>query len=280
VAGLRDIAEVVAAPDARFAPCFVRRDRGVTCAGRDLGLHDVVALRVVDDSSSAHGHYVAWLPDGSARAFDVGDPKSMLVIPAAQRAVDYSGDDRHYCTVDARGQVACGGSTCKDGTCTAPTLAPVVEHARSVATFGATSCALLADGTVSCWGANIGGALGRIPGDAWNRGERDDMKDWPPGLVSGVHDAVQLRAYELGFCVAVRDGSLACWGTLSELNRDGHLEQVLPPGSLDGPFVGGTDGCTLRKNGLVACWGRNAAGRLGDGSIAKLVMPAAVPGLD
>jgi hypothetical protein len=73
-------------------------------------------------------------------------------------------------------------------------------------------------------------------------------------------------------CAKLADRSLACWGFDAAAP---HV--VLPPGSLDGPFAGGPDGCTIRKDGQVACWGGNGEGRLGDGSVVDLASPAAVP---
>ena len=54
---------------------------------------------------------------------------------------------------------------------------------------------------------------------------------------------------------------------------------MLPKGSLTGGFVGGETGCTITPDRRVACWGHNAHGELGDGSIVYLAQPAAVPGL-
>jgi hypothetical protein len=130
-----------------------------------------------------------------------------------------------------------------------------------------TACAIVEGGKVSCWGRNEFGELGRGSSDG---------QEWPPGYVPGIEHAVALGAFDIAFCAEEADGSLDCWGTRS---WDKKLRHVLAAGSLDGPFVGGDDGCTIRRDGLAACWGNNIYGRLGDGSILRLDSPAAVPGL-
>jgi len=195
------------------------------------------------------------------------------VVPAIPGAVDVTGHLAMLCTRDADGRVACGDSGCEwdkvgHWKCGAPKLAPIsIPPARELAVNHNTVCARFGTGEVWCWGRNDMGELGR--------GTSDD-KIAPPAPFPNLAPATELRATELGFCASAADGSLTCWGT-RELDKK--PVQVLPPGSLDGPWFGGADGCTIRRDGLAACWGDNRSGRLGDGSIVRLDSPAAVPGL-
>src|SRR4029079_6956307 len=100
-------------------------------------------------------------------------------------------------------------------------------------------CALLETGEMSCWGGNVFAQLGRGSASANN-------EPLPPGVVPGMKDVVAIGSQATGFCAERADGSLTCWGTQS---WDKKSVQVLPPGSLDGPFVGAVDGCAIRKNG-------------------------------
>jgi hypothetical protein len=126
-----------------------------------------------------------------------------------------------------------------------------IPAAKDLAAWGRKVCALTQRGEVWCWG-----------------------EDQPvPSAVVGVDRVVAMAVADSELCAERSDGGLTCW------SADRRPRQVLPPGSLDGPFVGGGDGCTIRKDGLVACWGRNDYGRLGDGSVVTLASPAAVPGL-
>ena len=58
------------------------------------------------------------------------------------------------------------------------------QHAIDVCAGGEFACALLSDGSVSCWGWNPAGQLGD--------GESGDTVRAPPGPVPGISDAVQL----------------------------------------------------------------------------------------
>ena len=257
-------------------PCFLRRDRGVTCLGyrdkapREIGLRDVVELRANDD-------FLARMGDGSVRTWmniEIGEPTfKPSTIPPIPGAMTYIGDMANLCALDAAHRVLCeepactwvstGFWTCKPGLVKTIGIPPVRQLAASHNTF----CAVLASGEVTCWGHNEFGELGQ--GSA-------DTEVHPPTLVPGIANVVAIDATEVGFCAEPSDGSLVCWGTR---DWDKKRRRVLPAGSLDGPFVGGEDGCAVRRDGLAVCWGSNTHGRLGDGSIIHLDSPAAVPGL-
>ncbi|HTR56457.1 MAG TPA: hypothetical protein VMJ10_37545, partial [Kofleriaceae bacterium] len=274
--GAHDLASVAIGPSSIDVPCFVRKTGGVSCLSYrtrepvDIGIKTVTALESDDD-------YLAHLADGSMRYWPniaIGEPGfEPTVVPAIPGAVEVTGHLAMICTRDADGRVACGDPSCVgDRTghwkCGAPKLAAIsIPPARELAVHHSTACARFETGEIWCWGRNDMGELGR--------GTADD-KVSPPGPVLGVARATGLRATEPGFCASVADGSLTCWGTRE---FDKKPVQVLPPASIDGPWVGGSDGCTIRRDGLAACWGDNRDGRLGDGSIPGLDSPAAVPGL-
>jgi hypothetical protein len=271
-----DLASVQIGPSTIDEPCFVRKTGGVTCLSyrthqpTDMGVAHVVELVAGDD-------YLARQVDGALRYWmniEIGEPDfAMTELPAIPGAVEIEGHLAMLCTRDDFGRVQCGDSGCawdKPGhwKCGAPKLARIaIDPARELAVNHYTACARLASGEVWCWGHNEFGELGR--GSA-------DKNVSPPGPVTGLAHATGLRATDPGFCASLADGSLTCWGT-RELAKQ--RTQMLPPGSLDGPWFGGADGCTIRRDGLAACWGDNKGGRLGDGSIVKLDSPAAVPGL-
>lgn len=91
---------------------------------------------------------------------------------------------------------------------TAP-LEVVVSGALDLVSGGQHSCALLEDRTVTCWGNNRRGALGR---------ERDDSDHWyAPASMPGLRDVVALSSrnafYDLDWtCALQQDGGVACWG--------------------------------------------------------------------
>jgi alpha-tubulin suppressor-like RCC1 family protein len=86
------------------------------------------------------------------------------------------------------------------------------------------ACALLADGTVWCWGRNSGGQLGR--------GLESDLESTPmPVLFSGR--AIGMGVANSTACLWTDDGMVACWGVnslwhLAPESTDTSAPTVLP----------------------------------------------------
>jgi alpha-tubulin suppressor-like RCC1 family protein len=123
-----------------------------------------------------------------------------------------------------------------------------VEEAVELAVGDAYACAVLADGTVRCWGRNENGELG--DGTREPRATAVRVRD-----LGGV---VQLEVDDFA-CARRVDGSVHCWGT-------NHGETATPVAALEGsvdltvaPFLG----LALMADGTVRAWGENASGQLG-----------------
>ena len=153
------------------------------------------------------------------------------------------------------------------------------------------SCALLAAGTVTCWGHNGFGQLG--DGTKTDRSAPVAVQGLPDPTLSSPGPAVALTAGYGHTCVLLKDGSARCWGA----NSFGQLgvatpvvgttmspsatPQVVrhnlnsPPSLLDpAPVLADETGltaisagqfhtCALRNDGGVRCWGQNGRGQLG-----------------
>jgi len=124
-------------------------------------------------------------------------------------------------------------------------------------------CALLDDGTVTCWGANAEGQLG----------SPETLGNSPvPVRVSGLSKITQLDHS----CAVDSDGSAFCWGRGPFLQSEASATTAetapvrLP---LPGPATKVTVttannyvGCALLRDRSVVCWGSNLGQQLGDGT--------------
>ncbi len=148
------------------------------------------------------------------------------------------------------------------------------------------TCALKGDGSVWCWGHNVEGELGV--------GTTTDSST--PRVVGGL-DMVSLLATGGGHTCAVRiDGTVACWG----YNGGGELGAVTTETCMAGAearrcsttpvstsgiagviaiAAGQVHTCVLKSDGVVACWGENIYGQLGDGTTTQRSTPVSVTGL-
>ena len=145
-----------------------------------------------------------------------------------------------------------------------------------------TTCAILDDDTLKCWGYNGYGQLGQ--GDTQNRGSSmGQMGDALPAINVGTGrkvKAVTVGAYHV--CAIVDDDTVKCWGynTYGGLglgdstNRGtlgGQMGDALPTVDLGtGRKVrvvsaGLYTTCAILDDGRVKCWGYNAFGQLGLG---------------
>jgi alpha-tubulin suppressor-like RCC1 family protein len=143
---------------------------------------------------------------------------------------------------------------------------------------GDHTCALLAGGTVRCWGYGGDGALGY--------GNLNDVGDnETPGSVAPVDlggKAVALAAGSDHTCALLDDGTVRCWGSgahgalgYGNTQTIGDNETPASVGPVDlGPgrkAVALTAGlaftCALLDDGTVRCWGYGGDGALGYGSL-------------
>jgi alpha-tubulin suppressor-like RCC1 family protein len=151
-----------------------------------------------------------------------------------------------------------------------------------------TYCAVLGSGGVDCWGN--GGALGN--GSFSNSGAPVQVTGvGGAGTLSGV---ASLAASQLSFCAVLTSGGVDCWG--SGYNGDlGDASSSNSAFPVQVVGVGGTDTlagvtsltaslnsyCALVPSVGVDCWGDDAVGELGNGSVSAMgsAIPVAVSGV-
>ena len=218
----------------------------------------VTAAAVGCSSSDEPGH--APLSDAGAEASETVDASD--VPDAGQDAAAFNGRPR---------AVECASSPC------ATTL--VTTLGRSVDEDEEGFCALLADGTVACWGGNQAGQLGR--GEA----EGDPLVDSSvPARVAGLSNVVSLDHS----CAVDESGGVWCWGT-GPFSWSGDAGAVSSTHTtavkLDLPPVTKVartfdTACAVLTTGDVQCWGSNARGQLGpvtetfSGAPVRIALPS------
>lgn len=131
------------------------------------------------------------------------------------------------------------------------------------------SCALHANGTVSCWGNGEYGQLGH--------GSREGSAT--PVVVSGLNTAVAVSAGGFNTCALLQGGSVSCWG-----NSNTSVEQLVPApvAGLSGATAlsaGRGHHCAVLTDASVRCWGDNNDGQLGNGSQTDSASPVVVTGI-
>ena len=189
---------------------------------------------------------------------------------------------RHTCVVlQEEGKVACWGLNTDgqlgDGTTTTrttPAIVPMLSGAQQLALGLAHTCALLTNGTVSCWGQSVTGG-GRA---------------LSPTLVPGLAGVTQLAAGFGHTCARIGNGGARCWGNnlWGQLGDGTTIPRPAPT------FVVGLTGvlelaagwehsCARLQGGVVKCWGSNTSGQLGNavpvGPAARSLTPVGVPDL-
>lgn len=109
-----------------------------------------------------------------------------------------------------------------------------------------TSCALLTDATLRCWGKNNEGQLGN--------GTTVDSPTPVPVKLTGVKDVVLGRAHT---CALLDDESITCWGRI----YFGRKENLLAPTAVSGVakakrlFAVGAASCATIEDQSLVCWG-------------------------
>ncbi|HUS68624.1 MAG TPA: hypothetical protein VMZ28_29010, partial [Kofleriaceae bacterium] len=202
---------------------------------------------------------------------------------------------QHTCVAWSNGRASCWGYDCngqlgdlaevEDCAFDDPTpprsLVPVtvqradgdgpLEGVVDVATTYASSCALLEDGTVWCWGGNDAGHLG--DGGVTSEARPVPVVDSEDAPLQSI---VSITAGGHHMCALDEEGTPWCWGA----NGYGQLGLVDWSGADDvrnratqaqgGPYAsidaGGGQTCAIVGSGAPAevhCWGRNNLGQLG-----------------
>ena len=196
-----------------------------------------------------------------------------------------SSGNPHTCVILDNGSVSCwgrndegqlgNGGTTSSSTPTLTSSLGVGRTAVEISSGGYSSCAILDNGSVACWGSGFGGKLG-------NGGSSDKTT---PTLTSSLGVGRSAVALSVGkhslsspVCAILDNGSVSCWGS-SPGNGGGSsntptLTSSLGPGRTAVTVSsGGHHTCVILDNGDVSCWGSGGYGQLGNGGTADQSTP-------
>lgn len=164
------------------------------------------------------------------------------------------------------------------------------QKAIAISARGIHTCALLAGGTMKCWGANGHGQLGL--GDVQDRGdEPGEMGNSLPALVvDSGKPVIAVASCPYMTCGLVKGGGVKCWGQnhrgqlglghTKALGDDpdemvfdlsfvslgaGQSAVAIAAGFSGFSATGGAHVCAALGSGGLKCWGANDAGQLGLG---------------
>ncbi len=197
----------------------------------------------------------------------------------------------HSCAVTGNGDVFCWGENFNGQLAVTgtnrievfPRKCEGISGATAIAASNDSTCALVGNGGVVCWGKDDLGQLGK--------GVAGAPKNVAPVPVPGVAGATAITAGSEHFCAMTGEGVVFCWGS----NASGQLGNGRPdasstPSSIGRPAAvtgvvalalgaGGEHTCAVRADDSLACWGDNGHGELGVGlSKANSNVPLTVIG--
>lgn len=257
-----------------------------------IGLALAACSSPAPQSPDAAAEADAAVPDAPAPDARVEPDAAPQVTPA------FVAGGEHVCALDAAGALRCWGGNdfgqlgvatteqCNSVACAKlPTM--VLDGVSSVGAGGDATCAILADHTVQCFGADAHDALG-FPGP-------DTCGSTP--CARAPHEVAGLTATAIALwgslTCALDDGDVRCagdnangqLGVGSTSATSGFAQVAALPASATAVVAGYEHACALLADHTVACWGSNYKGMLGsattevcDGTYCSTT-PVRVPGL-
>jgi alpha-tubulin suppressor-like RCC1 family protein len=292
-------------------------DMGAALPAVDLGTG-----RTATQVIAAHEHTCALLDNGQVKCWgeaasgvlgygntldrgsssnSMGDDLPAVDLGTGRTAVQLAGNQFHMCALLDNGDLKCWGSNLEGqlgygdvedrgdepgemGDALAPIDLGTGRRAVSVTVGFRSTCALLDNGQVKCWGGNASGQLGQE--DNVRRGDQpgemgDDLA--PIDLGTG-RTAVAISSGNLHVCALLDNGGTKCWGSGTGLgqgstsalgNDDGEMGDDLPEIDLGAnrsavAIASGVQySCALLDDATVKCWGQNIDGQLGYGDVAS-----------
>ena len=253
----------------------------------------------------AGGHVECWgyngegeLGNGSTAGPDCGGScsETPVTVTGITNATAIAAGSDQTCALLAGGGFDCwdynafgelgNGSTTgpdSDGICSStPVAVNGITNATTIAVSIRYGCALLADGTVDCWGEGGTGELG----------DGSTNSSATPVAVKGITHASAITAGFFHACALLTGGGVDCWGynRLGEFGNGrasgpdcagNHCAAPVPvTGIANAPAIaaGGYHTCALLSGNRVDCWGWNDFRQFGNGTTTTTSTPVPITG--
>ncbi len=226
--------------------------------------------------------------DGNDAIADGCEPGTCRISRVVQLALGTS----HTCALLTGGHVRCWGDnaynqlglghTNSRGDYLPYEMGPVDLGGSGIAVkvvaAGNTTCALLSDATLRCWGENTYGQLGRGNKESYFGSTPNTLGAVPVGGRAGGAelDVVDVATGGGSTCALLEGGIVKCWGgnhygqlgagedtDFSATTVPEDIPDVDVGGTAIGIGVGGAHACALLSTGRLRCWGENYYGQLG-----------------
>jgi len=225
-----------------------------------------------------------WGDNASGQLTGVDAPGPVIVPGGFDPSVLALGS-AHTCASTLTGQVYCWGSNAQGQLAVDPVMVPTsntplllgVPPVGTIAAGAEHTCAVIGL-DVQCWGRNDQGQLGN----------GTNLGGFTPTVVAypaGAGNVSALVAAADQTCTVMVGGAVYCWGgnqsgeLLLEPDENGEDAFALTPRAIALGFsveqlaTGVTHSCALGTDGQVRCWGDNAQGQIGDGTVIDALEP-------
>lgn len=264
-----------------------------TSLPRQINFDNVVTLCAGERhtcAANAAGQVRCW-GDNSARQVDPEQPQRVgvlgqpVMLPSMQ-VTRLACGARHTCALMADAQIYCWGDNARAqlGQGDVMEVSGVVRVAPSLgggdvpvdlSAGSQFTCFRSQMGVVRCWGDSSQNQI-------YPASTTPATGPYPPNLTGA---ALNLSAGALHACVVLPDTRVQCWGDNDYLQvgvpRTGG-NPVPGAGIVDGLVgavaveAGDVSTCAMMQNGGITCWGDNASGQIGDGSLLRRAQPVQV----
>lgn len=220
--------------------------------------------------------------EGQLGTGDTASSPRPLPVALGLHFVSVTAGDAHTCGITTDSAAYCWGNNRfgqlgigRRGRFLTPQL--VMHHRKwlMLSAGGRHVCGIAAGrrASVYCWGNNFYEQTQTLTGPHLTTDQSSATSYFHPTLVTDEADIISVSAGRRHTCLA-REHSpfpVTCWGA----NLDDQLGL-----HVIGPYrqvsAGDAHTCALRGDGAIYCWGRNASGQLGDGTLLSERQPVRV----